>query len=689
MDYSKLSDEDLLKEVEKENISLSTPKKSFFESVVVPGAKGIAGATIGAAESFNPLNFPRSIEALGRGIGKTAAKAYLGEGFHPIESLGEAEEESVMPDLSVKKFVAPAIRTSLQAPGALAKGGFDELGSVFRKEKASQELFQEDPAVSTGQTIGELGSLGIGLGVTLKNSKTLSKIGESLNKLKGLKAADEIQMPAFNLSRLKEAKDFQKQLLGDLAPEMEEAIFENTKEVRNLYKGPQEGRSILSTVDNMRNQLKVNKDLLGDAIGEFRYAIVSDKPQLFDQSLTVKGLKDFINSQRLSGGTSILDPRDQRVISEIGQLLVNPNKRGKSTPVTTRDATLIVDKIDDHLKKAGYYEGKNLTKTNQFLHTIRSGIDEELASMYPAYKEMKGRYKSFIDDYSQVQSRIEGMGAESFVGNLFGRNKTETRELLERLMNQGEETAKAFKNSVKDGLNFSDAHQNYNLALLALEDKAAGIKFQSGKDLMKEIANKAAARKLSDVGDKDADILRNLINQYVEGRVEGAVRKVEKAGLIGTGVGGTVGGWMGLKLGGPQSAMIGSGSGGLLGNLSAKGFVRAMQGDVRGKALREAESIYNIDRLFDVIEKSKEAAPETKKLFKGAQWISSKFGPEAAESFLNKVGLTSTVKNDLEKAAAIMGSVGAARSIAEDYGFEIRPRKNFRELLKNSNGRGE
>ena len=92
-------------------------------------------------------------------------------------------------------------------------------------------------------------------------------------------------------------------------------------------------------------------------------------------------------------------------------------------------------------------------------------------------------------------------------------------------------------------------------------------------DLMKEIASKAMARRLSDIGDKDADVLRNLINQHVEGKVEAAALKSHKIGLAAGSAGGFIGGWLGLKAGGFTGAGIGGYAGGSAARNAAHGTI--------------------------------------------------------------------------------------------------------------------
>lgn len=665
---------DLLKQKKQQSIGEANGNTAGIAEKVGKNLGGfVTGLSIGTAENINPLNIPRGLETIGRGAGITAGKLATGEGFHPFTSISEAAKGPfITPDLSLRK-VAPAIRAGVQAPFSLRT-----FSQILKEEQSAQDVIQGNPAVEAGELTANLGGAAVGLGqLAIQASKKLPKFVEKLTTLRGLKTIEQAPTEISGISRqqLLKAKDLQRQLLGDLAPEMEKALFENTKAVRELVQGPQEGRSVLSSVENMRKQLMTNKQILGDSIGEFRYAIVSDAPQKFDTSLAIKSLNEFKRQRALSGGKSILDPREANELENIRGLLVNPSKGEQIRELTTRDATLVVDKLDDYLTKQGFYEGKNVTKTNQYLLELRNSIDEELAALYPAYKELKGRYKDFIDDYQSIQNKIEGLGAESFAANLFGRNKTETRELVERLMNKGDDTAKAFKQAVMDAKNISSINQKYNTALADLKTKADGIKFQSGKDLMNEIANKAMARKLSEISDKDADILRNLINQYTQSKVESAEKAVKTIETLAGGVGGSIGAWLGYKMGQPT---IGALAGGYIAGKGAGLLKRAAQGDVRGKALKEAEGMFSIERLLDEVQKVKTVSPETRGLAKNIQWINKKFGPEAAEAFLNKVNLTSNFKNDFEKVISAMGVIqGPLQYIMEFEGSEIRPSKQL------------
>jgi len=250
------------------------------------------------------------------------------------------------------------------------------------------------------------------------------------------------------------------------------------------------------------------------------------------------------------------------------------------------------------------------------------------------------------------------MGAESFVANLFGRNKTEQRILIDRLMDKGNQTVSAFEKSVKDANNISSKNKSYNDAIVNLRDKVKDIKFKEGQDLMNEIADKAMARRLADVSDKDADVTRNLINQYVQSEVEAAAKKVTRAGAMSIAPSSVVGGWIANAFGADfsSSATVGAGTG-FLANQVTQGLVGKLQGNVRAKALNRAEYLFSVRRLFDEVEKAKDVSSDSRNFAKGISFLFSKYGPDAAEAFLNKANLTMKFQNDFEKVLAGMGGI--------------------------------
>jgi hypothetical protein len=660
-------------EVKSAENAPTSPILPDFKTIGESAGKIAAGSAIGAAELANPLSAPHGIETLGRAAYKyaTTPKSFF-------DSISEGDKESVTAPMTLRQ-VAPIIRTLVTkgyqgAKGAVTGDSSENLADIYDREVAAQEKFQGDPFVQNSQTATELGGAALSIGALARDLAKAPAITQTLTKLKGLSALKNTEIKeGLNLSILKKSSELQRKLLGDLPKELQTALYQNTKEVRDLLSGSAESRSALSTVQKIRESLKNNFELLGDSVGEFRKALATDRPDSFDTSLLVKKIDGFLSSQTLSGGEAVLEPRETGTLLKFKKLLQNtrldPVENPKGLPskeFDTRDAAIMIDKIDDYLKNQGYYEGKNVTSMNKNLFEIRDSIDSELANKYPAFKEMKLRYKDFIENYRQVSSRIDGLGAEGFVNNLFGKNKTETRQLLEGLLNRGDETKNAFRNVVKDSDNISSTNKLYNDAIVNLKTKADNINFVSGKEVMNEIANKAMARKLAEISDPAADHLRSLIDSYV-------LRNQQKiSGAIQT-AGATTGMFIGNKAGSPAMGSI-------VGWLMSQGASKFAQGIAEPILQDRAQKMYSLEKLFNYVEKDKKASQQSKGLASGVKWIWNNFGPDAAESFLNKAGLTMEMKSDLDRALYGLGGMqGLLKTETGNFGDNIKkqmPDKN-------------
>lgn len=646
--------------------------QSTLSKVGEGAAKIGAGAAMGVAELANPLAIPHGVESLARGAYKYATSK---KGL--LDSLKEGSDESITAPMTLKQL-APIGRSLVRAPFSDQK-----LPDIYDQEVAAQNKFQDDPLVQGAQTTTEVGGAVLSLAQLAKQVKNLPKVEQAFVKLKGLRAMnDPVGQAALTSQQVQEAGRLQSQLLGDLAPELKTALHDNTSTVRSLFEGPADGRSTMSTVNTVRDSLKKNQELLGSTIGEFRSAMTQKNPQQFDTSLLTKSLSDFQKDRRLSGGISALKDGETRTIEGFQSLLQNSGKKGSDYTFDTRDATIMIDTFDDYLKAQGYYDGKQsaMTLTNKKIHELRDGMDQDLAAMYPVYKEVKLRYSDFLNDYNQIQKRIEGLGAEGFVNNLFGRNKSEVRQLFESTLNKGQETADAFQKAVGDASNLSATNKNYNQVVASMAQKAKDIKFQRGQDVMNEIANKAMARRLAEVSDKDADVVRNLIQQHIAGEVSKADKQVQKAGAIAQAVPGTIGAAIGLKSG---DALTGTLVGGAIG-YSSKGvvqsIVKAKQGDVVQKAARAAEQTYSIDNLLKSIEQSKTAAQDTKDLAKATRFIQTKFGDDSAKTFLENARATKVSVKDIQNALRLNAVTKGLIGVTESTGDQ--PKRNFADDIQ-------
>ena len=633
-------------------------KKTLGEKAgdfAVGASKAITGVPIGVAEAvnqgFNPVNIPYNFEVLGKGLGITAGKLSQGEGFHPLDALSEASQNTAMPNVTLQKDMIPAYRAGVGSFADLVTGKYSgglsgitdranqlqsDFQTRFKEESAAQNLLQNDPNIRVGETAGELGTAAVNLAQMVKGMGPAAK--QLVSKIDEIRQS--LRSGSLDWSRFKNSQEAVRQILGDLPTDLKKALFERTDQVKKLLSEGKTGA--FDTVKEVRAQLATNKQILGEAVGELRNAVTTGAPEQYDPKALVKTIDDLVSKSKFSGGESSLDPKDLAVLERFKNVATNNNQ-----PLTTRDASILVSKIDDHLSKQGYWDGENRTATNKALHEIRRAVDAEIADRYPAYKEVKLRWQAFEQQYQRVKGRIENLNAESFFSNIFGANKTETREIVEDLMNQGKETADAFKGAVNDAKNISSTNQNYNDAVVKLKEMAGGLKTRTGQDLMNELANKAIARRLANLADKDSDELRAMIRTYVD-------NNVKKAESYGSLAGGGVLGYVGQKTGGPVAA-------GALGLAGAK--VGGQIGGAAGKAYytRKADKIFNVYTLLDKIAREQKKLPVAAEFADKVLWLSKTLGEGAADAFLAKVPMSGELGSQLKTGFdAVLAGAGAA-----------------------------
>lgn len=601
------------------------------------------GVPIGVAEAVNPLSLPHNIEALGRGIGITAGKLAVGEGFHPLDSLAEAEKQTAVPSVGIQEKIAPAIRTGVRSFAEMVGGNLPNVSETFAQEQERQKALSENPSVQAGETTGEVGTAVLSLAQMAKSAGPALK--GAMDKLNKLKVSQDVLSTGIGPQQFKESLDMQRRLLGDLGPELKKALFERPQEIKKLIESG--GSNTLDTVNKVRDQLSTNKKVLGEAVGALRNAVTSDSPEVYDPSAITKSIQDLLQGSKFSGGASTLEGREIGTLNKFSQLASNNGK-----PLTTKDASILISKLDDYLDSQGYWMGEGRNRVNNALYGIRDAIDSEISARYPAYKEVKLRYSDFLKDYEKVQPRIENLSAEGTFNNMFGANKTEQREVIKGLMDRGKETADAFKNAVMDSKNISGGSQKYNDAVVKLREMADQLKTKSGQDLMNELANKAVARKLSNLADKDADELRSLVNTYVD-------LNVAKTKAAAGGVGGSVLGYIGYKLGGATGAAAG-------GYIGGKGAASLAEAVAKPIFTKKAESLFSVERLLDTISKEKQKAPLAAKFASDVISVSKKLGPDSANAFLNAVTmggkLGSELKTSIDKALAAGSAAGGLMS---------------------------
>lgn len=681
-------------------------------------AKGAVGATVGVAEAVNPLSLPRAIETGVRAFGEEAdpEKSLLGR---VGERLQKADEKSVLPRLNIDQLAA-GTRTAARVAGEVGTGSIPDVTTIFKEEMKSQEDFNENFLPEGSKQIGELGAGVVALGSLAKDAPKVFKAaqglsGKALEKmaaLRGLKAVgsesvlnlgknfknkgrevlgialEDAKLVERPKDQLQKANELASQLLGDVAPEVGEAMFKRTERVEELLRSNRDARSLLPEVEKLREDIQGSRDLAGEMIGHFKDFIRRDKDTIINTRGSVQRLGQVRNELALSSGESTMTRGDLRLLEEYQKILKAPVKGPRAVGSYERSASdvmKIIDKLDADLQ--GYYNGNlgdNVSRTFMSkLADVRGVLKDELHTMYPAYAEADNLFSLQKEAGEAIVKKIDGLGAESFVSNLFGANKTEVRNQLESLIALNKRTAESIK---KLPLNAKSGSRDLNTAANQItktfREAAKKTNFQDAQAFLNDVADKVAARQLNQVSnsglsDFPADRIRRLTDDYVKNAVTLAQSRAGKAAgsaLAPVGAaGGSLLGFFMTSAGGPLAQMSGAITVGGAGAAGAYAAGSKMAGGLAGllakaNAEKQAKELFSPFKLLEYIKKAKSVDPKVKQVADDILFVQKELGTDSAALFMNIIPMTPKMKSALEKAIAAETSAKGIMGVIQQKG---------------------
>jgi hypothetical protein len=605
-------------------------------------AKFATGAAVGAAEAMNPLNLasiPHVAETLGRAAALEESDPKLGFLGNIKNRIQKGSEHAFIPDpdLSINRVIAPGIRAAIETP-------FSEksLSENFKSEQESQNRFNSGD-LKTGNDLAQTAAGLYGLASLTKSAvKTAPKLAgfaESAIKTVGSKADEAMKslqsitesstLNAQDPSKLVKAKLLLDKIAGNLPDEVSKAIFARTEQVKQLMNNPEKA-SVFETAKEIRSHVDNTENLIGGAVGEYKEFLRHKNDIRLDNAPLVEMIEGFKQKNTLGSGET-LSPSANASLDNVERLISNPTPATR-TPrnyITVGDTVKIMDQLDAELQP--YYNGTDRSPAMLNKLRLRQAMDGALEDKFPAFKETKILYKQFQDNATLIRSRIDNTNAESFLSNIYGANKTENRALLKSLVDQGQEAAASLQRlskTVKSG--DSATNMRFTAITDGIESAAEKVKVRSGQEFLDQIADKVAARRLKSFGDKDADELDRLIRDYA--------KYYETYGK-------TIGGAAGSILGAKTAGIAGAGMGSIIGG-SFGGSVGNLYGTAKGK------QIFNVDRVFALIQESKESPKSLRKIAQDAQFLANKFDKNIASKFIETIPMDQKSLEFLLKASA-------------------------------------
>lgn len=416
-DLSKLSDAELVSLAKAEGI---VPKEYGVDKKAV--AFGI-----GAAEAANPLDIPRSVETIGRGLLGSISSSVPKEtpsGLivpQPTKSFGqamdEAEQKTVMPNLSVK--------------------------GLLSKIPAAKDYVSDLPPEY--EAAGGLSALAVG----------------GIKGIRGLIKGSPVKQ-AVNAERSL-VKDV-KYLTGEAEGPVMDAILTRPREVAALIRNGE--LSVFDLAKSVSARLIKKEKELGAAVGEFRNAVKSDNvrkiktdqfknmaikaeaeasltPEIVQGKKTVQSpildeagrpISKEVATTTSVGGGSLFSGKDQTKINEIMEML-------KPSQLSPRDAMLVIDKIDEMTDYEKQVARGNISEAAAVaLGRIRTQLKDALRKTTKeseAWAAADDQFSTFKENSRGLIDKFSGDAAASSVDGLLNKNKDPIRERLAKALNAG------------------------------------------------------------------------------------------------------------------------------------------------------------------------------------------------------------------------------------------------------------
>lgn len=354
-----------------------------------------AGFGMGAAEAYNPLSVPRSIETIGRALlHPTLTGEYKEDAFGnktiPVENtqdtMAKAESNSVLPDLSVKGLIS-------KIPGT---------------EKFIQGIPQ------SYETAGGLAALAAGGVEGVRGLLKGSPIKQALKAESGV---------------IKNTK----YLLNEPEGPIMDAILQRPEQVAELYKQQKFGVDDLAGV--VSSALDKKQAQLGTNVGAFRDAAKADTKPSIATAPILQGLSKVEADSKLANGTSVISPKDQGKIDELKSFLSDKK-------ISPRDALAITDWIDNNTNYNAVSTGNISQSVANAIGTFRGkikGLVRGASKDMEAWAKADDQYSNFVEEAKGLQDKFSGDQRISAVQNLLNPSKEPIKERLANALNIGSE----------------------------------------------------------------------------------------------------------------------------------------------------------------------------------------------------------------------------------------------------------
>lgn len=472
----------------------------------------------------------------------------------------------------------------------------------------SKTLEERNPELVQGAEIGSfmaslpaLGKAGIKILAKAKNvPEIVVKIPNLYKKLLNFRAA-RLEKKAADL-----AEDITKVGKGPV----QDAMVKRPEEVKDLVDNDPE--TINDLAQEIRKKIEKGGQYLGEQVGKFRKDFIADptkrvnvvdsyeaidpatgQPMMMESPKAI--LDEFKQITTSTQGKSALSSKQQSNLKYVEDLL---ELNGDTKDIAPKDAMLAIDRLQNMINYDKKVEGALNAAEKFALIKTRRSLKYQIRGPDVNWFKADERYSNYLEKLEPFESGLNELKTEGLVSNLFGANKTEFRKQMTELIDLVDE---------------------------------ADVNMGNGEAFFNRLANIKAAQNIKNT--------QMQVNRVLQEHMHDKVRRYATRGAAA----GAITGY--LKLGGTDTAMIGSAIGGAAG-------------------IKVGQVMANPMRILNAAKKSKEVSAKAKTLADDLTFVHKNFGPDGVISFLD-----------------VIGSVPAANELAE-FSNRLGPEKPKSEEKK-------
>ena len=419
--------EELIQSLESDGVDVSefkTPQPPIEQQEAQRETKGsiLSGVKDFVAEPFE------------KGVGNTFTENPLGAAGAAATGALKASldftpnlTEKITADLSFPIIRGAEMAASMFLPEGVERPDFTTYQQVYEDNVLQTELLREKypGAVEAGKVAAVAEGVYALSKIAVKNGpKILNKLANKFFQ----KRADK------KLVRL----------AGDIAeiPEgpLMDAIKNDPEEVLQVLRD--NPNDVTDLAEEVADTLKKTEKKLGKEVGNFRKEFVADPTIAVDTKDISSRIDNFKKATTSDAGVSTLSSKHQNQLKNIEKIISS----GKGS-ISSKDAMLVLGEIDKMTLLDDIKKGLITPEAFDDIMDIRQVTKDQIRGNNEAWAAADATYQKFKAQSARSMPRLKDPNglpikdaAESYINNLFGKNKVTTRKNLIDVLNMSDGT---------------------------------------------------------------------------------------------------------------------------------------------------------------------------------------------------------------------------------------------------------